>query len=257
VCVWLYIYIYIYVNVCVCVCACVCVLICTYMYMHIYTYVHAAKGLCSSAHGTGRRHRCGVHGAAQRELCRRGGGTANRKQNKVWAESVGGRAGEARRRGVPSGEGRSAWSHSRASDGEGTPCTGRPGRRRRRGRAAVVQPIALLRCGNRCTVAMNGLRCAAFATGCTGAVVGCNGRHSVATGCAALQQMVMGCNRWSCAATDCARCAAAMLLRCGAITATGCNGLLSVATDCRALQPVALPRNRWCCCAVTLAALRL
>ncbi len=92
------------VRVCVCVCVrvrvCVClyVHICTYMCMHIYAYVHAAEGLCSSHTGTGRRHRCGAHGAAPPALCRRGGGTANRKQKKVWAESVGGPAGEARRR---------------------------------------------------------------------------------------------------------------------------------------------------------------
>ena len=120
---------------------------------------------------------------------------------------------------------------------EGTPCTSRQGRRRRRGRAAVLQPIVLLRWGTRRTAAM---LAALHCTRCNRlqrAVACCNGLWSVATGCHALQQVVTRCNR-SCTSLCCDHAAALRYTRCNRLhrVAVCCKGLCSVATDGPALQ---------------------
>jgi hypothetical protein len=116
---------------------------------------------------------------------------------------------------------------------EGSPCTGRPGRRRgvdaalccSRSRCCTVW-------GTRCTAATNRLHRAA---------VCCIELCFVATNGPALQQGAQPCNRLSCAATECARCAVTVdVLRCATAelfsVATGtlcCNELRCVATVLR------------------------
>ena len=86
---------------------------------------------------------------------------------------------------------------------EGTPCTSRQGRRRRRGRAAGLQPIGAAalghppHCGHVGCAALHSLR--QVAPGCCllqrVATGSCNGLWSVATGCHAVQQVVTRCKQ--------------------------------------------------------------
>ena len=121
----------------------------------------------------------------------------------------------------------------------------------RRGRCAVMRPVVLLRCGTRCTAAMLAAprfnRCNRFQR----TAVCCNGRLSVATDGTALQQGAMRCDRLSCAATDCARCAVTVRSELNCNRCNGRSGLRSVAKGCALLQQMALRCNRVRCAATT------
>jgi hypothetical protein len=125
------------------------------------------------------------------------------------------------------------WLHSRASDCEGTPCTGRKG-----GDADVDAPlccstIVLLRWGTRCTA--NHFGCAAL-----------HSLQQVAPGCCLLQRTALRCNRLNYVATSsaarCGTCCTATML-----AALRCNGIDHWCLHCAVLAAPGCVRQSVAC----------